>query len=134
MGDVLTWVLFFVMLIAIIVMLVFQCVCNGELVMLHMCHSTCMLKAVGIIISDDYYRTEDVGVAMGTALLQAVGDRKEISLYGDFSAPHDEALVQVSLYRVSLLRYKLIDDEPLFVDIFRFCNHSTRSLFFRGSQ
>ncbi|KAL0368088.1 UNVERIFIED_CONTAM: Imidazoleglycerol-phosphate dehydratase, chloroplastic [Sesamum calycinum] len=55
------------------------------------------VKAVGDIISDDYYRTEDVGVAMGTALLQAVGDRKEISLYGDFSAPHDEALVQVSL-------------------------------------
>ncbi|KAK4388577.1 Imidazoleglycerol-phosphate dehydratase, chloroplastic [Sesamum angolense] len=55
------------------------------------------VKAVGDIISDDYYRTEDVGIAMGTALLQAVGDRKEISLYGDFSAPHDEALVQVSL-------------------------------------
>ncbi|KAL2244034.1 UNVERIFIED_CONTAM: Imidazoleglycerol-phosphate dehydratase 2, chloroplastic [Sesamum indicum] len=31
------------------------------------------------------------------AMLQALDDRKGISLYGDFSAPHAEALVQVSL-------------------------------------
>lgn len=55
------------------------------------------VKAHRDIISDDYHRTEGVANAIGTAMLQALDDRKGISLYGDFSAPHAEALVQVSL-------------------------------------
>lgn len=34
------------------------------------------------------------------AFLQALGDRKGINRFGDFSAPLDEALVHVSLVRV----------------------------------
>ena len=39
---------------------------------------------------------------MGTALSQALGDRKGIHRFGDFSAPLDEALVHVVLVRKSL--------------------------------
>ncbi|KAK4388578.1 Imidazoleglycerol-phosphate dehydratase, chloroplastic [Sesamum angolense] len=73
------------------------------------------VKAIGDMKFDDYRRTEGVGKAIGTALLKALGDNKVIKVCGDFSAVHDEALVQVSVGEPH--RYKLIDGEPLFVDI-----------------
>ncbi|KAL7251789.1 hypothetical protein ACSBR1_013611 [Camellia fascicularis] len=54
-------------------------------------------KAIGDIHIDDHHTNEDVALAIGTALLQALGDRKGINRFGDFSAPLDEALIQVSL-------------------------------------
>jgi len=38
---------------------------------------------------------EDVGIALGTALRQALGDRKGIARYGHAYAPLDEALARV---------------------------------------
>ncbi|XP_057783237.1 imidazoleglycerol-phosphate dehydratase 1, chloroplastic-like isoform X1 [Salvia miltiorrhiza] len=55
------------------------------------------VKAVGDIHIDDHHTNEDVALAIGTAMLQALGDRKGINRFGDFSAPLDEALVHVSL-------------------------------------
>ncbi|KAK9137348.1 hypothetical protein Sjap_007942 [Stephania japonica] len=55
------------------------------------------VKAVGDIHIDDHHTNEDVALAIGTALLQALGDRKGIYRFGDFSAPLDEALVHVAL-------------------------------------
>ncbi|XP_031478397.1 imidazoleglycerol-phosphate dehydratase 1, chloroplastic isoform X1 [Nymphaea colorata] len=55
------------------------------------------VKARGDIHIDDHHTNEDVALAIGTALLQALGDRKGINRFGDFSAPLDEALVHVSL-------------------------------------
>ncbi|KAK6780865.1 hypothetical protein RDI58_023049 [Solanum bulbocastanum] len=55
------------------------------------------VKATGDIHIDDHHTNEDVALAIGTALLQALGDRKGINRFGDFSAPLDEALVHVSL-------------------------------------
>lgn len=55
------------------------------------------VKAKGDTHIDDHHTNEDVGLAMGTALLKALGDRKGIRRFGDFSAPLDEALVHVVL-------------------------------------
>ncbi|KAG6547874.1 hypothetical protein Mapa_010694 [Marchantia paleacea] len=55
------------------------------------------VKAKGDIYIDDHHTNEDIGLALGTALLQALGDRKGIYRFGDFSAPLDEALIHVAL-------------------------------------
>ncbi|MGK7947098.1 MAG: imidazoleglycerol-phosphate dehydratase HisB [Microcystaceae cyanobacterium] len=55
------------------------------------------VKAAGDIEIDDHHTNEDVGITLGQALAEAVGDRKGIQRFGHFIAPLDEALVQVAL-------------------------------------
>lgn len=53
--------------------------------------------ATGDIHIDDHHTNEDVGITLGKALAEAIGDRKGIYRFGHFLAPLDEALVEVSL-------------------------------------
>lgn len=55
------------------------------------------LKANGDLYVDDHHTVEDVGITLGQAFKQALGDKKGIKRYGTSFVPMDEALVQVSL-------------------------------------
>lgn len=46
---------------------------------------------------DDHHSVEDVGIALGQALAQALGDKKGIRRYGACLLPMDDALVRVAL-------------------------------------
>jgi len=55
------------------------------------------VHATGDLEIDDHHTNEDVGITLGQALAQALGDRKGIVRFGHFIAPLDESLVQVVL-------------------------------------
>jgi len=55
------------------------------------------ITATGDTHIDDHHTNEDVGIAFGQALAQALDDRRGIQRFGHFLAPLDEALVQVVL-------------------------------------
>lgn len=42
---------------------------------------------------DDHHTTEDIGIALGEAFAQALGDKKGIVRYGNMILPMDEALI-----------------------------------------
>ncbi|MGF7534340.1 imidazoleglycerol-phosphate dehydratase HisB [Bacillus mexicanus] len=53
------------------------------------------IKAKGDVDIDDHHTTEDIGICLGQALLEALGDKKGIKRYGSAFVPMDEALAQV---------------------------------------
>ena len=55
------------------------------------------INAKGDIQIDDHHTVEDLGICMGKALKEALGERKGISRYGDATIPMDEALARVVL-------------------------------------
>ena len=58
---------------------------------------------------DDHHTVEDVGIVLGMALRQALGDKRGITRYGDSLLPMDEALVlaAVDLSGRAYLQYDL---------------------------
>jgi len=55
------------------------------------------VMASGDTYIDDHHTNEDVGIALGQALSNCLGDRKGIYRFGHFIAPLDEALIEVVL-------------------------------------
>ncbi len=52
------------------------------------------VRAKGDIEIDVHHTVEDIGIALGRAIAEALGDRSGISRFGDALVPLDEALVQ----------------------------------------
>ena len=55
------------------------------------------VKAKGDLDIDHHHTTEDVGIALGQAVKQALGEMKGITRYADVHVPMDEALTRVAL-------------------------------------
>ena len=55
------------------------------------------VKAKGDLHIDHHHTTEDVGIALGQAVRQALGDMKGITRYADVHVPMDEALTRVAI-------------------------------------
>jgi imidazoleglycerol-phosphate dehydratase len=55
------------------------------------------VKAAGDLHIDHHHTTEDVGIALGQAVKQALGDMKGITRYADVHLPMDEALTRVAV-------------------------------------
>lgn len=62
----------------------------------------------GDMLVDDHHSAEDVGIALGEALNEALGDKRGIRRYGSLLLPMDEALVlcAVDLSGRATLRYR----------------------------
>jgi imidazoleglycerol-phosphate dehydratase len=74
------------------------------------------IYAEGDVEIDGHHTTEDIGIVLGKAVLDALGDRKGIRRYGSATLPMDEALVTAALdlsgrpffvWRVNLPKAKL---------------------------
>jgi imidazoleglycerol-phosphate dehydratase len=53
-----------------------------------------IVKARGDVEIDVHHTVEDIGIVLGSAIKQALGDKAGISRFGDALVPLDEALVQ----------------------------------------
>ncbi len=68
-----------------------------------------VVKCKGDTWVDDHHTTEDIGIALGEAFAEALGDKRGIVRYGNFILPMDEALIMsaVDLSGRDYLGYKL---------------------------
>jgi imidazoleglycerol-phosphate dehydratase len=55
------------------------------------------VKAQGDLHIDHHHTTEDVGIALGQAVKQALGEMRGITRYADVHVPMDEALTRVAI-------------------------------------
>jgi imidazoleglycerol-phosphate dehydratase len=55
------------------------------------------VSATGDLHIDAHHTTEDVGICLGKALAQAVGDKRGLSRYGSMTLPMEETLVTSAL-------------------------------------
>ena len=97
------------------------------------------IKANGDLHIDDHHTVEDIGITLGQAFKQALGDKKGIMRYGHAYVPLDEALSRVVIdfsgrpgieYRVKFTRPRIGQfDVDLFHEFFQgFANHAPATL------
>jgi imidazoleglycerol-phosphate dehydratase len=55
------------------------------------------VRAAGDLYVDSHHTVEDLGICLGKAIAQAVGDKAGIRRYGHFTLPMDETLVTIAL-------------------------------------
>ncbi len=55
------------------------------------------VKCKGDTYVDYHHTVEDIGIALGSAIFSALGDKKGITRYGDFILAMDEALILTSV-------------------------------------
>ena len=55
------------------------------------------IEAQGDLHTGGHHTVEDVGICLGTAIAEAVGDKRGINRYGSMFVPMDESLVLVAL-------------------------------------
>ncbi|HNI36667.1 MAG TPA: imidazoleglycerol-phosphate dehydratase HisB [Pseudomonadales bacterium] len=93
------------------------------------------VRAQGDVHIDDHHTVEDIGITLGQAFAQAVGDKKGICRYGHAYVPLDEALSRVVIdfsgrpgleMHVNFTRGRVGDfDVDLFYEFFQgFVNHA----------
>ena len=56
-----------------------------------------LVRAEGDLQVDDHHTTEDVGIVLGQAIRQALGDKRGIRRYGHAVVPMDEALAEAAV-------------------------------------
>lgn len=85
------------------------------------------VRAEGDVEIDGHHTTEDVGIVLGMAVLQALGDRQGIRRYGSATLPMDEALVTAAIdlsgrsffvFRVPLPKAKLGNFDTELAEVF----------------
>jgi len=97
------------------------------------------VQAKGDLHIDAHHTVEDIGITLGQAFAQALGDRKGIRRYGHAYVPLDEALSRVVIdfsgrpgleYHVSFARARIGDfDVDLLHEFFQgFVNHANVTL------
>lgn len=55
------------------------------------------VEGLGDVEVDDHHLTEDIGICLGQALQEALGNKQGIKRYGSFTLPMDETLVTVAV-------------------------------------
>ena len=97
------------------------------------------IKATGDLQVDDHHTVEDIGITLGQAAFQALGDKKGVRRYGHAYVPLDEALSRVVVDFSGRPLLKMNVDFPdamigrfatgLFHEFFQgFCNHAQVTL------
>ncbi len=85
------------------------------------------VRASGDIEIDVHHTVEDVGIVLGTAIKQALGDKRGISRYGDALVPLDEALAQ-AVVDISGRPYLVHTGEPAGFEFHLIGGHFTGSM------
>ena len=85
------------------------------------------VRATGDVHIDVHHTVEDTGILLGAALLEALGDKRGITRYGDALVPLDEALAQ-AVVDISGRPYLVHSGEPTGFEYHLIGGHFTGSM------